>query len=139
MRRASNKSSMANMLLGLGGKIETNEALMNSAVREFYEESGLTILNPQFRGTFQWIDDSPIIGVTHIITATEYKGELQNQNREGVLEWHSVDDLSSLEGLADYQKLFLERIISDPSSFYSGIAFFDKDRLLSYTDNYRQM
>jgi 8-oxo-dGTP diphosphatase len=128
---------MANKITGLGGKIEPGESLMESAKRELFEESGLTIDNPEFRGTFQWIDESNRICMTHIIFATQFWGELQEENREGFLSWYLIGKLNELTELAEYQRKFLEFLLKNPDSFYSGIAEFRNEEIVDYVDTIR--
>ena len=52
--------------IGLGGKVESGEDPVSSAVREFKEESGLVLEDPMLRGTFVWIDEVNC-GITHIV------------------------------------------------------------------------
>lgn len=134
LQRDSKKNDMAGKLTGLGGKIEHGEALLNSAKRECFEESGLTINNPQFRGTFQWFDESNKICMTHIIFAYDFSGSLEAENREGILKWFLIEELNNLENLAAYQKMFLNFLLSDNNTFYSGIGRFEKEELVEYVD-----
>lgn len=130
------KSDMANKLTGLGGKIEPGESLLDSARRECLEESGLTIHDPILRGTFQWFDESDKICMTHIIFATDFSGELESENREGLLTWYLISELESLNDLAGYQKMFLSYLLTNPNNFYSGIGRFEGEELVDYIDSH---
>lgn len=88
MERINTKSLMAGKLLGLGGKIENDELLIESACREFYEETGAQFKNPIFRGTFIWIKEKDSAGISYILTANEYSGEIVTDSKEGKLAWY---------------------------------------------------
>ena len=47
-----------------GGHVEPGELFFQSMIREVWEETGLTIENPEFRGLYHWHKD----GVHHVIT-----------------------------------------------------------------------
>ncbi len=116
--------------IGLGGKLEPGEDPVSSAIREFKEESGLTLANPRLRGAFIWIDEVSC-GIVHIFTGTEWTGRL-SESAEGELRWHRIADLPTLEGLVEHQRLFLDRILRDHNHFYSGIAVYQEDEMVEY-------
>ena len=135
LERDRGKSDMAGKVTGLGGKIEDGESLIDSAKREFYEESGFHIHDPEFRGTFQWLDETNKICMTHIIFASEYSGELLEKNREGILAWYLIEKLAEVENLANYQRKFLTYLLADSKHFYSGIGEFENEELVDYIDS----
>ena len=124
--------SHAGEWIGLGGKLERGEDPVTSAVRELREGSGLTVADPKLRGTFIWIDEVQC-GIVYIVTGTSWSGTLVESD-EGGLEWHSIADLPSLEGLAKHQGLFLDRILVDSPNFYSGVAVYHKNEMVEYMD-----
>ena len=127
--------SHAGEWIGLGGKLERGEDPVSSAVREVWEESGLTVADPKLRGTFIWIDDVQF-GIVYIVTGTRWSGTLAESD-EGALQWQSITDLPSLEGLAQHQRLFLDRILGDSNDFYSGVAVYHEGRMVEYLDGDR--
>lgn len=135
LNRISSKKDLANKLLGLGGNIEEGESLIESAQREFQEETGLTLINPIFRGTFTWLKASASAGISHIFVAKDYTGELLDESNEGKLAWYDIDTLSENSNLADYQKKFLPKILRDDTFFYSAVSVFDGDKMIEYTDS----
>ena len=70
-------------------------------------------------------------GIVYIVTGTRWSGTLAESD-EGALQWHSIADLPSLEGLARHQRLFLDRILSDSNDFYSGVAVYHEGRMVEY-------
>ncbi len=119
--------------IGLGGKLEPGEDPVSSAVREFREESGLTLVDPKLRGTLIWIDEVKC-GIVHIFTGTRWSGSL-SESEEGELDWHSIQDLPTMDGLAKHQRLFLDRILLDNEHFYSGIAIYRNNEMVDYADS----
>lgn len=134
IKRSANKRLLPNKLVGLGGKIEENENLYDSAKREFYEETGLKIKDPSFRGSYIWVDND-LIGISHLIVASKFSGILQRNNVEGELGWYDIKNVDSLADLASYQINFLPDILLNENYFYSGIGIFNKDKLLDYKDS----
>ncbi len=135
LERDGSKSDMAGKVTGLGGKIEQGESLLDSAKREFFEESGLKIHYPVFKGTFQWIDETKKICMTHIIFASEYSGKMIEKNREGILAWYLIEKLDEIENLAQYQKMFMLYLLANENNFYSGIGEFMNEELIDYIDS----
>ena len=118
--------------IGLGGKLEPGEDPVSSAVREFREESGLTLADPKLRGTFVWLDEVQC-GIIHVVTGTRWSGTL-SQSEEGELGWHSIQDISTLGDLAEHQRLFLERILLDDEYFYSAVMVYRDNAMVRYSD-----
>ncbi|MYD94312.1 MAG: 8-oxo-dGTP diphosphatase [Chloroflexi bacterium] len=131
--KKSEGRSHAGEWIGLGGKLEPGEDPVSAAVREFREESGLTIADPQLRGTFIWIDEVHC-GIVHIVTATKWTGTLTD-SEEGELQWHRIEDLGTLPGLASHQPLFLDAVMLDCDRFYSGAAVVREYKMVEYADN----
>jgi len=137
LKRSAKKEMLPEKWLGLGGKLEPEEDLTESAKREFLEETGLKILNPTLRGTFTWINETDRAGTLYIFTATEYEGSLLKKCNEGELYWHDINLVEELEHFAEHQKLFLSKILKDDNHFYTGIAVYDNGKLLHYADSQR--
>ncbi len=57
-----------------GGKFESGETPLDCIKREFYEETGLTLINPKLQGISYWQDTAE--GIIFIYTAEEYEGKL---------------------------------------------------------------
>lgn len=131
--KKSEGRSHAGEWIGLGGKFEPGEDPLSAAVREFREESGLTIADPQLRGTFIWIDEVHC-GIVHLVTASRWTGALTD-SEEGELGWHRLENLRTLGGLADHQLLFLDTVLLDGDRFYSGAAVVRNNKMVEYADN----
>ena len=62
--------------IGVGGKFEYGETPEECAMREVKEETGLTMLNPRFRGLVTFVSDEWGVEYMHLFTCTEFTGEL---------------------------------------------------------------
>ena len=78
-----------------GGKFETGETPLDCIIREFKEETGLTLINPKLQGISYWYDGKE--GIIFVYIAEEYKGDLMLSSSEGTLEWIDIDELSSIK------------------------------------------
>ena len=129
IRKAKGRSHEGEWI-GLGGKLELGEDPVSSAVREFREESGLTLADPKLRGTLIWIDEIQC-GIIHIFTGTRWSGSV-SESEEGELRWHSIQGLPTLDGLAKHQRLFLDRVLLDDDHFYSAVMVYRNNEMVKY-------
>ena len=96
--------------IGVGGHLEEGESPEDCLVREVWEETGLTIENPEFRGLYHWHKD----GVHHVITlyrAYTFCGELES-SEEGRVHWISLEELKTKK-LASGMEYVLEMMESE--------------------------
>ena len=88
-----------------GGHVEPGEVFYDSVVREVWEESGLTILDPVLCGVRQFERDGARY-VVLLYIATKFTGELHD-SEEGKMEWVKRDTLRQLP-LARYFEYTLQ-------------------------------
>ena len=86
-----------------GGKFEEGESPLDCIIREFYEETGLTLINPRLQGMSYWKDKDE--GIIFVYTAEDFEGNLKTVSEEGILEWIKLDDLAKIPQF-DQNKLF---------------------------------
>ena len=68
-----------------GGHVEPGESFKDAMIREFYEETGLTLLDPVLRGIYHWnVGELRNVGLMY--KATAYTGELRS-SEEGRVYW----------------------------------------------------
>lgn len=84
-----------------GGKLESGESPLDCIIREFKEETGLTLLNPRLQGLSYWKDSYE--GFIFIYTAEEFEGELE-ESEEGKLEWIEESELKSINQFSQNKK-----------------------------------
>ena len=111
---------------GLGGKLISGESPEDCVIREVFEESGLTIIEPIFRGiiTFPKFDGFED-WIVFVYTANNFTGELIECD-EGILEWINNNKLMSLN-LWEGDKIYMKWIHDE--KFFSA-KFIYKNRIL---------
>ena len=114
---------------GLGGKLEPGESPEECCVRELYEETGLRVRNPIFKGmitfpAFDTVDD----WYTFLFVIEDFEGELID-SPEGRLEW--VEDERLLElNLWEGDRVFLPWL--NQPRFFSAKFVYEDYQFVSY-------
>lgn len=78
-----------------GGHIEADETIVASAIREAYEETGLTIEQPQLVGLKEWPLENGQRYIVFLFKATKFHGELK-AGREGEIFWTTREALKAM-------------------------------------------
>lgn len=115
--------------IGVGGKCEEGESPEECAVRETFEETGLTLTDPQYRGVVTFVSDRYEGEYMHLFTADKFTGTLKECS-EGELVWVEkarVPELPSWEG----DRIFL-KLIAEPGPFFSLKLVYEGDVLVSH-------
>lgn len=86
-----------------GGKFEEGETPLDCVLREYYEETGLTLINPKLQGISYWKDESE--GIIFVYTAENFEGDLTTVSEEGTLEWIRLENLAKIPQF-DQNKIF---------------------------------
>lgn len=111
-----------------GGKFESGESPLDCIMREFNEETGLTLVNPRLQGISYWQDSAE--GIIFIYTAENYEGELCQESSEGELEWIKLDNLLSIRQF-DQNEKFTPYLFKD-ELFEGKFLLDDKCKVLKY-------
>lgn len=100
-----------------GGHIEEGESLVESVIREVYEETGLTIADPKLVAVKDWEPDEGGRYIVFCYKATRFSGQLRS-SEEGEVSWGEKDQLEKLD--LSYDMLPLLEVLEDPdlSEFY---------------------
>ena len=100
-----------------GGHIEEGESLVESVIREVYEETGLTITAPKLVAVKDWSLDDGGRYIVFCYKATRFSGQLRS-SEEGEVSWVEKDQLEQLD--LSYDMLPLLEVMEDPdlSEFY---------------------
>jgi 8-oxo-dGTP diphosphatase len=114
---------------GLGGKLLPGETPEQCAIREVKEESGLTLVNPQWRGllTFPAFNQNED-WYAFVFVGHNFSGELIDSD-EGVLAWIDDDKLLDLNLWAG-DRIFLPWL--DQEYFFSGQFVYQDGELVAH-------
>lgn len=99
-----------------GGKRKETESLIESAIREAKEETGLDVSNLKYCGLISW-ESQDFTDVGFLYETTEFRGELVRDNREGKLSWINYDDFKKMEKMS----LSMDKILSIYDGEYQEI------------------
>ena len=77
-----------------GGHIELGESIVQSAIREVKEETGLIMKNPRLVGVKQfWVKSGRYI--VFLFSATKFSGDLRGSN-EGEVGWFTKEEMKNI-------------------------------------------
>ena len=100
-----------------GGHVENGEAFAESVIREIYEETGLSIQNPQLVGIKNWPLDTGGRYIVVCYKATEFSGTLRSSD-EGEVSWVQKDQIPNLDLAYDMLPLMEMMEAPDKSEFF---------------------
>ena len=84
------------------GKFEKGESPLDCIIREFKEETGLTLVNPKLQGMSYWQESSE--GIIFVYTAENYEGKQISMSEEGNLEWITIEELLTIKQFEQNEK-----------------------------------
>jgi 8-oxo-dGTP diphosphatase len=115
---------------GLGGKLDPGETPEACAIREIYEESGLTVHNPQFKGmiTFPGFANEED-WYTFLFVVREFEGQLV-ESSEGYLKWIDDSELLSLP-LWEGDRIFIPWL--ERPGFFSACFVYKANKLVEHS------
>lgn len=109
-----------------GGKMEAGETVRDACIREYWEETGIQLLNPQIKGIFTFIikDREKVVSEWMMFTfyATHSDGTETDECEEGILAWHDLDKIKKLPmAPGDYH--ILEYMIRGHGVIYGAFTY----------------
>lgn len=77
-----------------GGKVEDGESPLDNAIRETYEETGLTVSNLFYHGLLKFYLNGKmdLSFAVHLFSTTSFKGQLRS-TEEGEVRWFKFKDV----------------------------------------------
>jgi 8-oxo-dGTP diphosphatase len=121
---------------GVGGKLGEVESARESIIREIYEETGISIINPIFKGITFWFVDSGCVGGMYL-----YLVELPIEDTyhtpiktfEGILDWKEYDWIMNPKnmGIASDIPKSLNHILFD-DAIYEHRCFYKDGKLVDH-------
>jgi 8-oxo-dGTP diphosphatase len=89
-----------NWFVAPGGKMEIGESIYDSALREFYEETNVKANSAHLKGVFTMIikrgEEIVDEWMLYTFVTKDFEGVPYEETREGILNWHQIDDLKTL-------------------------------------------
>lgn len=107
---------------GLGGKIEENETVEESLVREVFEESGLIIKTLLKHGEVTFFKGGSPFFKVHIFSTKKIEGSLR-QSDEGEIKWFNTNEIPYEEMWPD-DKFWLPALLDGKK--FEGVFYFDE-------------
>lgn len=111
-----------------GGKFEKGESPLDCIMREFKEETGLTLVKPKLQGISYWHDSFE--GIIFVYTAEDYEGKQIPISKEGDLEWIKIEELRNIKQFEQNEK-FTSYLFKD-ELFEGKFLLDDKCKVINY-------
>ena len=108
-----------------GGKVEKDESLEDSVIREAKEETNLDIKNPKLLGLITWAytnDEGEFQKDVGLLYKTsDFSGDLVKENREGSLFWKDYEDFKKMDGMSESMPEILKIYEGDLREIYWNV------------------
>ncbi|RXZ77424.1 8-oxo-dGTP diphosphatase [Paenibacillaceae bacterium] len=121
---------------GVGGKLEGGESARESIIREIYEETGLSINNPQFKGIASWIVNEGFVDGMYLFVAElpmEESFDTPIKTYEGILDWKEYEWIIHPKnaGLTSDIPKYIKHILFD-EAIYEHRCFYKDGKLIDH-------
>lgn len=98
-----------------GGHVEPGESFVKSVIREVWEETGITTIEPRLCGVKQFMTMDNVRYIVFLFKAEQYEGELRSSD-EGEAFWLPIKKRKEYEWVRDFEdmwKMFLDDEVSE--------------------------
>lgn len=117
-----------------GGKMENEESIAEAVKREYREETGITIYQPELVSVFTIVikDEDQTIDEWMMFSfkTTNYEGTVFEKSPEGKLEWKPLRDIPELP-MAEGDRFIFNHL--EKQGVLTGTIYYTKDwKLLKY-------
>ena len=112
--------------IGIGGKFEHGESPEECMLREFREETGLTLTQYAYRGIVTFVSED-WCEYMHLFTADGFAGTMR-ECTEGTLEWVAWEEIPRLP-IWEGDRVFL-RLLEERRTFFSLKLVYEGERLV---------
>ncbi|SFG68553.1 NUDIX hydrolase [Sporolactobacillus nakayamae] len=121
---------------GVGGKLESEESPEACVIREVWEETGIKLTAPLFRGTVTWHSDAELAQGMYVYTAditADALVDLPRSTREGILALKDIawilseDNFGTVPSIRFFMRPVLKDVKEDPVDYH---CTFDGDHII---------
>lgn len=119
--------------IGVGGKLEKDESIEECLLREVVEETGLVLIEYQYRAKIYFYSDIFDDEIMYLYTATEFTGELI-ECKEGELAWIEKSNVLKLN-LWEGDKIFLQRLLKDDIQQFILMLYYEGEKLVNVIES----
>ena len=128
LMKGSEQKEWAGKYDPVGGHIEEQEDILESALREIKEETGLSPKNASIRGIIHAANFFNKNIMLFVITATSEKREVVH-SEEGTLECIPVDEVHDINTFDDVKPIIDAVVELEPHQIVTGKIVFDDDNV----------
>ncbi|MDY0405123.1 8-oxo-dGTP diphosphatase [Virgibacillus sp. 179-BFC.A HS] len=118
-----------------GGKMEQGETIKEAAVREYWEETGLHLIQPRLAGVFTFNiyeqDHLEKEWMMFTFACKSHEGMLNEYCREGELKWKPRNEILTLP-MAKGDKQIFEHVLASEDILYGSFQYTSDYQLLDF-------